>query len=417
MFHQIQEPTVPKFSWQAFTAAPHRVFFFSGALQLLLPLLFWFIELGSRYTGWWQPPHVLIPPTFLHAFVMQYGVFIFFMYGFLMTTYPRWMNGQIIPRERYLGAFAWLSAGMALFEAGVFFNLSIAATGLMIFLVGWLLGMHALYQVYRTAPAKNKSYETWLNIALASGWMGAASFLWWLISDDMSFAFYSFRAGLWLFLLPVLITVAHRMLPFFSSSIIRPYTIVQPRWTLPLMAVGCVTHFVLEMNYLAQWLFVADMPLALLGFYHSYKWQFKNSFADRLLAVLHVAFLWVGIGMTLLSAQSLHLLITGEMIFSRGPLHALTIGFVSTLLIAMASRVTLGHSGRPLALNTLSWLLFWGLNLTAVLRILAEIPATENILGVHFNIIAAGLWLVCMGAWVSKYGPMYLKTRLDNKPG
>lgn len=77
MFHQIQEPTVPKFSWQAFTAAPHRVFFFSGAVQLLLPVLFWFIELGSRYTGWWQPPHVLIPATWLHAFVMLYGVFIF----------------------------------------------------------------------------------------------------------------------------------------------------------------------------------------------------------------------------------------------------------------------------------------------------------------------------------------------------
>lgn len=58
--------------------------------------------------------------------------------------------------------------------------------------------------------------------------------------------------------------------------------------------------------------------------------------------MLHIAFLWLAIGMTLYTVQSLTLLITGVDYLGRAPLHALGIGFFTGMVVAMASRVTLG---------------------------------------------------------------------------
>lgn len=391
--------------------------FFAGAIQLILPILFWAIELTGRYTRIWPPLDLVIPTTFAHGFIMLYGVFIFFFFGFLMTTYPRWMNGTVIPRDSYVHSFAWLITGMAIFEIGLFWRLDIAAAGLSAYLVGWMLGFKALFNVYKTAPAKNKTYETVLNVALISGWLGAASFLAWMMTDQIELLFISLKAGLWLFLLPILFTVSHRMLPFFSSSMIRNYVVVQPRWSLPAVILLFCLHFALDMKALYQWLFIADVPLALIAFYHSYKWNLKRSFVDSLLAVLHIAFLWLGLGMTLFSLQSLYVLITGELILGKAPLHAITIGFISSMLIAMASRVTLGHSGRPLALDKTSWYLFLGISLTACLRIAAETQAINSIGGFSTNIITVICWMTCMSLWVLRFAPLYLLTRLDGKPG
>lgn len=415
--HQISEPPNKQNLPNTFMAAPHRVMFFSGAVQLLLPILVWCIELIGRYTQLWSPLDTIIPSTWAHGFVMLFGVFIFFMFGFLMTTYPRWMNGPLVDKDTYVSTALWLNIGIILFEIGIFFSLSLIATGLGIFLFGWLMGQRGLYQVYKAAPAQNKRYETILNLALLGGWISAGGFLVWFMTDDWSYITFSLKAGIWLFLVPVLFTVSHRMLPFFSSNVIENYTIAQASWTLPVMLISSVAHLVLELNFLIEWLFLADIPLALTALYLTLNWHFVRSFKDRLLAVLHMSFLWLGIGMTLYSIQSLYLLITGELILGKGPLHALTIGFVTSMLIAMASRVTLGHSGRMLKADTVTWMLFLGLQLTAVIRVLAEINPINSLAGLSLNVIAALLWILVLGTWVGRYGPIYLKARIDGRPG
>lgn len=403
--------------WTTFTAAPHRMMFFGGAVQLLVPMLFWSIELIGRYTTLWTPLDMLIPSTWAHGFIMLYGVFIFFIFGFLFTVYPRWMNGPLVPKDSYISTFVWLSLGMLLFQAGLFFNSLLASIGLSIFLFGWAYGQYALFKVYRAAPAQNKVYETVLNFALTCGWFGAFSFLTWMLTDDWIYQLFSLKAGIWLFMLPVLFTVSHRMLPFFSSSIIRDYVIVQPRWSLLGLVAASVGHLILEISQLPQWLFLVDIPMAAIAIFHTVKWKFKSSFADRLLAVLHMAFLWLGIGMALYSLQSLYLLLTDELILARAPLHAVTIGYFSSLLIAMASRVSYGHSGRMLFLDNIIWAVFLGIQLTAVLRILSDTTSFNQIFGLNLNIIAVLLWILCMASWVIRFGPIYLSQRIDGKPG
>ena len=247
--------------------------------------------------------------------------------------------------------------------------------------------------------------------------VGLLCYLLWLITSQSVFLNLSQQVGIWLFLVVVLVTVSQRMIPFFSSSVLEDFKIVRPSWTLPVLLIGVSGHLILTLAELRQWLFVFDLPLAFLGLHHSIAWKFFQSFKVRLLAVLHIAFLWWSIAMLLYSAQSLALLIGGENILGKAPLHALGIGFIASMSIGMASRVTLGHSGRPLVLDGFSWACFLGVTLTALLRIAAEIPLLVGSIGVLFNLLAAGAWLLFMGAWVTHYVPMMLRPRIDGKAG
>jgi uncharacterized protein involved in response to NO len=130
--------------------------------------------------------------------------------------------------------------------------------------------------------------------------------------------------------------------------------------------------------------------------------------------MLHIAFLWLGIGMTLYSVQSLLLLATGTDFLGRAPLHALGIGFFAGMIAAMASRVTLGHSGRSLIADRLTWAVLLGINVTALVRIAAELFSAHAAV---LNIAAALAWLIAFTPWVLHYAPMYLRPRVDRKPG
>lgn len=403
--------------WNTFSAAPHRLFFFTGAIQLILPVLVWSIELIGRYTSLWAPLEIIIPATWAHGMVMIYGLFINFIFGFLMTVFPRWMNGEPISREHYIATWIWLNLGLLIFEFSLFLSFDSAFSGLAIFLFGWVLGIFALYGSFRQAPARNKIFEAILLVALTFGAFGVFSFGAWLYTDAWIMMELSFNFGIWLYLVPLLFTVCYRMLPFFSSNVIDNYTVYQPRLNLLLFLAGCIGHFLLEQSHLKTWLFLVDIPMAGLALLLSLRWQIHRSFRDRLLAVLHMSFFWLFIGLALLSLQSLVLWIDGDFLLQKAPLHAITIGFAASLLIAMASRVTLGHSGRMLRLDSLSWWLYIGLQLAALSRILSDIQFEQLLESHGFNLAALGLWLACMSIWVVKYAPIYLSRRVDGHPG
>jgi len=401
--------------WQIFSAAPHRLMFFGGFLQLLLTLLWWTIELLGRYTNWWPALPTVVFSTWIHGFLMIYGIFIFFIFGFLMTTYPRWMKGKEVTYLSYVSSFWCLLSGIMAIYAGLLVNKWIFNVGLLLVLIGWGIGFFALLQVYYTAPARDKHYETFLNLALLAGGLGILAYLlsalteqWWLMNAVI-------QIGPWLFLVPIFTAVAHRMIPYFSSTVLPNYRIVQPRWSLPIIAITVIGHALLTVETtLWAWRFIFDIPLMLLAFHHSYHWQLRQSYSIRLLAMLHLAFLWLGLALLLYNVQNLWLLTTGVLILGKAPLHALTIGFMTSMMIAMASRVTLGHSGRFLVADNLTWFGFWGISIVAILRILAEIPALNFL---YLNLVSGILWLIVMTLWVSLYLPMVLKARVDGNPG
>jgi uncharacterized protein involved in response to NO len=127
--------------------------------------------------------------------------------------------------------------------------------------------------------------------------------------------------------------------------------------------------------------------------------------------MLHIGFVWYGIGFLLAGAHSLRVL-AGFPGFPLGSLHALAIGFASSLLMAMVTRVTCGHSGSALAADRLTWALFVLLQLAAVVRIgagLASEPAWMAGAGL--------LWIGAFVPWCAKYAPVYWRARADGRPG
>lgn len=118
--------------------------------------------------------------------------------------------------------------------------------------------------------------------------------------------------------------------------------------------------------------------------------------------------------MLLYAIQSLGWWFGGTSLLGRAPLHALALGFVTAMVIAMASRVSLGHSGRMLIADRLTWWVFLGIYAAALARIAAELaPSFAGPL--HLG--SALLWLAAFVPWVLRYLPMYLRPRQDGRPG
>jgi uncharacterized protein involved in response to NO len=400
-------------NWLSFKAAPHRMMFFNGAVQTIFPMLFWTWELLARHQVVPFLP-LQIPSNSFHLFVMLYGVVTFFIFGFLMTTYPRWLRGKEVKENQYLPVFYTLTTGWILFYVGLFISKWLILTSVLIIFVGWMMGLKILWNVFQQALATNKIYEKYLNAALLSGGLGMLSFAVWLFSEQIIWLNVSKEVGLWLFLVPVIFTVSLRMIPFFSSVVLMPYKVVQPLWCLPFLAVAVLLHTLLSLLGLKEWLFLVDLPFAGMVFYLSYQWQFKKSFKVRILSVLHVAFLTLGIALVLYGLQSLVWLISNMWILDKAPLHALTIGCIGGILVAMASRVTLGHSGRQLFADEGTWWSFWGLQVTAFIRVLAELDISFNYI---LLLLAAVLWLAFFGVWFFKYAFMYWQPRVDGQAG
>jgi uncharacterized protein involved in response to NO len=87
-------------------------------------------------------------------------------------------------------------------------------------------------------------------------------------------------------------------------------------------------------------------------------------------------------------------------------------GFCTSLLMAMVTRVTCGHSGRTLAADAWTWRLFLLLQFATLSRIAAEIVPGRGWLPA-----AIVLWCLSILLWCAKYAPMYWRPRIDGRPG
>ena len=79
----------------------------------------------------------------------------------------------------------------------------------------------------------------------------------------------------------------------------------------------------------------------------------------------------------------------------------------------MVTRVTHGHSGRPLEMSAAAWIAFFSIQIAAILRVSAAIADEHGFL----LISAAGAFLVGPLPWSLRHAKIYGTPRLDGKPG
>jgi uncharacterized protein involved in response to NO len=415
-----------KLNFSVFSAAPHRMFFFFGGLSMVMSMVWWLLDLTLIFhwpiqASQWLPKYI-IPSNQLHGLLMIFGLFTFFILGFLSTTFPKWMNTYNIPKHMYVPSALLLFAGYLLLLFGSTSKI-LWLIGGVVFFMGWLRGIWGLLDVF-----------LYTEFRIAHGWMclignlmGALLFLVAFLMMELlgqidSTSYLNplriLHAALWWFLIPIFFAVSHRMIPFFTKGIVQEYEIYRPTWVLIVVSIFSFLHPFL--NYFNLSL-ISDLVILLCSLRLSYKWKPPHFPNNLLLNSLHVAFFWLSIAMLLFIIQdSLNSLSfytknvqrwTGE-----APLHALTIGFFTTMLIAMVTRVTQGHSGNPLIMSRLTGYLFFGIQAVAIIRVVLEIPALMTFRS--DLILMAGLgWLIVSLLWFMQYGPKYLTPRIDGKPG
>lgn len=393
-------------------SAPHRMMFFAGASALIVSMLWWACFLGAGYFGhaFPSPP---VPPGWAHAVFTQYGMLPSFVFGFLLTVFPRWMNQPALPRRRYVPVFAGIFGGYLLAHAGLLGVKPLLVAGLALMLAGWAFGLAALGGVLVRNGAKDRHALSCF-VALAFGAGGLAAFTAFVLGAPWWWAVAAIKIGTFAFLLPVYFTVCHRMIPFFSASVVgSAYRVVKPGWSLPLVWLLCLVHLALELGHRFDAVWPTDALLAAVFLWHWLAWQPWKCRRPGLLATLYLAFAWLPVAFALFAWQSAVLWFDGTFVLGRAPVHALTVGFFGSMLVAMVTRVTQGHSGRPLQMGAVAWTTLVLLQLVALVRIGAELaPAVHAWL-----FVAAFGWLAAFAPWVLRSLWIYLSPRVDGKPG
>lgn len=393
-------------------AAPHRLMFFAGAAHVMLAMLWWAAWLvGARWPELFTMKHPPVFPGWLHAFAMLYQLLPSFIFGFLLTTFPKWTKQPEVTRRQFVPVGVSLLAGQIVTLAGALGSHTAIVVGFALTLLGWTAGLAAL------APMLwREEGTTWharsCVAALAIGHAGVIGFGAFLLGASPTWVPVSIKLGSFGMMLMVFFTVAHRMLPFFASNVVVGYQMWRPMWLLGAVWLAVVAHIVVSLAHALAWLWIPDGALLVLTALAWWRWWPHGPKAG-LLTVLFLGLAWLPIAMALHTLNDLAYAANGVFTLGRAPSHALFVGFFGSVLIAMVTRVTQGHSGRPLVMPRVAWYAFCAIQLVTIVRIAGDLASDPY---TWFAIAAIG-WLVALGPWVARLGRIYLTPRADRKPG
>src|SRR5262249_31337844 len=96
-------------------------------------------------------------------------------------------------------------------------------------------------------------------------------------------------------------------------------------------------------------------------------------------------------------------------------LHALTIGVLATMIMAVMTRASLGHTGRALVVDPTISLAYLPLLAAGLGRVFGL-----SVLGLaypFFIVISACCWTAAFGIFLVVYAPILWSARADGKPG
>lgn len=389
-------------------SAPHRLLFLIGVVNLLVSIAWWagvLIDLNGTPLG--MPFIEGLPANGLHGPMMLYFVLPPLFFGFLLTTFPRWMGFPDMPAHYYVPVgVAYLISALALWGAAFGGGAQWLRLASYASLAGYVLGLLLLltYALRERMQGRGPTWHSWsMLLAFAFGLYALSHFVW--PRSEWSPVIAN-RAALFLFVLPIFITVSHRMFPFFAGNVVQGYERWRPFWLLTVFWIASIVMTFAQLRAHNALAAVAALVLAALTAYMLMRWWPRGK-APGLLWVLFIGFGWAPVGYLL---EALAML--GWQV-GRAPDHALTVGFIGSLIIAMVTRVSQGHSGRPLLMPAMAWLAFGLIQVAAATRIVAGLQSENG----GWLMISAIVFAIGILPWVVRSAAIYLRARVDGKPG
>ncbi len=378
----------------ALFSAGFRPFFLLAGIWAVIAVPLWLAVLGGHV----ELPTAFDPVTW-HAHEMLFGFAQAAIAGFLFTAVPNW-TGRMPIQGWPLAAFA------ALFAAGRVAVLCSAELGPGAALVDLAFPLALIAALGREVVAG----RNWRNLPMlaAVGLIATANALTHL--EALGWAATG-AAGLRLGTAVILLLiglVGGRIIPSFT----RNWLAKRGGTSLPAPA-GRFDAAALAVAALALllWVIAPDMaavpPLmalaALATLVRLARWQGYRTGAEPLVWVLHLGFLWLPVGFALVALAS-----WSPALPPSAALHALTGGAIATMILAVSTRATLGHTGRDLRADRRTVCIYGLVTAAAVARIGAGLLA-----GAYLPLLtlAGAAWLAAFALFLLVYGPMLLAPR------
>ena len=391
-------------------ASPHRLPFLTGSLGLGSTAAWWLSALVQIHAGSIMAIAPAMPASLLHGPAMLFLGFAPFVFGFLLTVIPRWMSYPDLAWQRYAPVGVLLALGVTCALIGLWSaQPPLLLGGLAILGGGWGLGLLFLAQLLLVNRRDGKPPCWHAASAIVSQVLGLLALLCaigFVITTDPRLLRLANLLAINGFLLPVFLTVAHRMVPFFARMVVTDYQPWRPDWLLAAIWAMLGLRLLGEELVQATTLALGSTGLAVMTTVMAFKWWPRDP-APGLLKALLWGFLWAPAGFALSALDA------SGWALGRAPLHALLIGFAGSMLVAMVTRVTQGHSGRPLAMFGVAWAAFAGIQLAAVMRIWAALRTEDSAI----LLLAAGAFLFGLAPWLVRNALVYSRPRIDGRPG
>jgi len=338
-----------------------------------------------------------------HSHEMLFGFVAAAMTGFLFTAVRNW-TGQSTPTGAMLGLIAllWILARVLFLSGPTVLAVALDLAFLPVITAGVAIPIirsrnqrnYKILGVLVTLCALHLSFH----LALAGelpGWLSRASLLAAIDTVVILFAL-----------------VGGRVIPAFTRNAVPDSDPTHKPW-LEVCAFGLLI-LIAAMTLLggsitlAPWvpatvLFLAAAAHALRLAY----WQPQLTLDNPLLWMMPVAYSWLPLALLLQGLSSLGMVMPGTWI------HALTVGALSSLIVAMMMRSSLGHTGRKLVASRADIAAFLLLQLAAVLRVIAGMTGSYQAVVVTSGV----LWILAFLVFLLRYMPMLLQPRVDGRPG
>ncbi len=388
-----------------FTEA-HRPFFAAGILFAIASIALWLLHLTSVL-----PYAAPYPQARLHMAQMLYFFLPFFIFGFLLSVFPRLLSVPPPSCGRILVLFCGLLAAALLFTVGLYGQGGLLqAAALLAAITNLSLSLEILAMLHRTG-SRQRQVPGFICAGVAFSGPGALALMLYLSGGDEAWGLAAEDIGIYGFLLPTIYAVAYRMVPVFTAASGRE--VVRARYGLHFMLFFSLSRMALGLLDLHAAYGLPELGLFLTGGHQCWQWRIWRPKPHAVQSVLHWAMAWFPLSFLLASAFHLAEAVLGEewLRLEQAALHALLIGGFGTLILGMATRLLPGRAGRTLLADPWLGRLFFAFQFVPLLRvgcgILSELwpPCMK---GIEFSGL---LWIAVFLLWALRYVPLSFKVK------
>jgi uncharacterized protein involved in response to NO len=347
------------------------------------------------------------PPTLWHGHEMLFGFVAAAIAGFLLTAVPSWTGRKGFSGAPLMAmAAVWLVARVMIASSSIWPPLVTAVADLAFLpLLAVLVGVPLLRQRNRNTP---------LLLVLGLLWLGNLVFHAALLHGNPPLARHALL--LTVDILLILVTViGGRVVPAFTASGLRQHGTpieVKSRLALTVLAVASMALIAMGDVFWPETRIAGLLAgiAAVAQLLRLLQWRSLQTLRQPIVWILHVAYAWLPLGLGLKAAALL-----GGRAIGAFWLHALTIGVLSTMITAVMTRASLGHTGRALVAHPLTTGAYVLLTLAALVRVF-------GLAALHGNyplviVLAALLWTAAFALFIGVYAPILWGARVDGKPG